>query len=142
MEIIGTMYRILQQEEVTLGDGTKKKKGGFVIMRDGAYPRPVAFELFGEERLAMLSGINLGMPVRVSFHAESREARNGNYYTTLRCYNLMKLVATAAVAQSPVGTEPVYAWNPTKRTEPTQEQVVVGLPQENDLPWDDDQTPF
>lgn len=142
MEIIGTMYRILQQEEVTLGDGTKKMKGGFVIMRDGDYPRPVAFELFGEERLAMLSGISLGMPVRVSFHAESREARNGNYYTTLRCYSLMQLVATAAVAQPPVGTAPAYAWNPSKVAEPPQEQIVGGLPQENDLPWDDDQTPF
>ena len=38
MEINGTIYKILQQEEVTFGDGTKKMKGGFVIMREGEYP--------------------------------------------------------------------------------------------------------
>ena len=92
MEINGTIYRILPQQEVTFNDGTKKLKGGFVIMREGDYPKPVAFELFGEERLSMLSGITLGMPVRVSFYAESREGRDGKYYTTLRCTNILTLV--------------------------------------------------
>lgn len=91
MEINGTIYRILQNQEVTFGDGTKKVKGGFVIMREGDYPKPVAFELFGEERLSMLNGLNLGMPVRVSFYAESREGKDGKYYTTLRCTNLLTL---------------------------------------------------
>lgn len=91
MEINGTIYRFLQNQEVTFGDGTKKIKGGFVIMREGDYPKPVAFELFGEERLAMLNGLNLGMPVRVSFYAESRAGKDGKYYTTLRCTNLLTL---------------------------------------------------
>lgn len=47
MEINGTIYRILQNQEVIFNDGTKKVKGGFVIMREGEYPKPVAFELFG-----------------------------------------------------------------------------------------------
>ena len=96
MEINGTVFKILPQQEVTFGDGTRKMKGGFVIMRDGDYPKPVAFELFGEERLAMLSRVNIGMPVRVSFFAESREGKNGNYYTTLRCFNIVLMVATSA----------------------------------------------
>jgi hypothetical protein len=91
MEINGTIYRILQNQEVTFNDGTKKVKGGFVIMREGDYPKPVAFELFGEERLSMLNGLTLGMPVRVSFYAESREGKDGKYYTTLRCTNLLTL---------------------------------------------------
>lgn len=147
MEINGTMYRILQQEEVTFGDGTKKMKGGFVIMRDGDYPRPVAFELFGEERLSMLNGINIGEPVRVSFYAESREAKNGNYYTTLRCFNIMQYVAAAATTPPPAGTAPIsvaptYTWNPASGTQQTQNQPPEILPHENDLPWDDDNTPF
>ena len=91
MEINGTIYRILQNQEVTFGDGTKKVKGGFVIMREGDYPKPVAFELFGEERLSMLNGLTLGMPVRVSFYAESRVGKDGKYYTTLRCTNILTL---------------------------------------------------
>lgn len=38
MEINGTIYRILPQEEVSFGDATKKKKGGFVVMREGELP--------------------------------------------------------------------------------------------------------
>ncbi len=93
MEINGTIYRILRQEEVTFSDGTKKMKGGFVIMREGEYPKPVAFELFGEERLLLLNGLTLGMPVRVSFYADSREGKDGKYYTTLRCTNVLSSIA-------------------------------------------------
>lgn len=89
MEINGTIYKILPQEEVTFNDGTKKIKGGFVIMREGDYPKPVYFEMFGEERLSMLNGLTIGMPVRVSFYAESREGKGGKFYTMLRCTNLL-----------------------------------------------------
>lgn len=147
MEINGTIYRILQNQEVTFNDGTKKVKGGFVIMRDGDYPRPVAFELFGEERLSMLNGINIGELVRVSFYAESREAKNGNYYTTLRCSNIMHIVAASNVPPTvggiaPVSTTPAYSWNPNGNSVPTQNQPTTPSSQENDLPWADDQVPF
>lgn len=89
MEINGTIYRILNNQEITFHDGTKKLKGGFVIMREGEYPKPVAFEILGEERLAILNGLTPGMPVRVSFYAESREGKDGKYYTTLRCTNVL-----------------------------------------------------
>ena len=147
MEINGTIYRILQSQEVTFNDGTKKVKGGFVIMRDGDYPKPVAFELFGEERLSMLNGLNLGMPVRVNFYAESREGKDGKFYTTLRCTNIMHMVATSNVPPSaggaaPIGVPPSYSWNPSGNPVPTQNQPPTSLPQENDLPWADDQVPF
>ena len=112
MEINGTIYRILQNQEVIFNDGTKKVKGGFVIMREGEYPKPVAFELFGEERIAMLNGLTPGMPVRVSFYADSREGKDGKYYTTLRCTNILAL--------SPV--------QPTKTEQPQPETDVLTIP--------------
>ena len=144
MEINGTIYRILPQEEVTFGDGTKKKKGGFVIMREGDYPKPVYFEMFGEERLSMLNGITVGAPVRVIFYAESREGKDGKFYTTLRCTNVMPQVAgmmpPAAANTTPSPTTPNYGpWHPM----PNTENQPSTMPQhENDLPWDDDNTPF
>ena len=147
MEINGTIYRILQQEEVTFGDGTKKIKGGFVIMREGEYPKPVAFELFGEDRLSLLNGLTLGMPVKVSFYAESHESKNGKYYTTLRCTNIMHLGAASNVPPVSGGntttsnTTP-YSWNPAGNTVPTQDHKPQDAPQENDLPWAEDEVPF
>ncbi len=112
MEINGTIYKILQQEELTFADGTKKKKGGFVIMREGEYPKPVAFELFGEDRLSLLNGLTLGMPVRVIFYAESHECKTGNYYTTLRCFNILAL----------------YPVRPTKTEKPQPEKEELTIP--------------
>lgn len=147
MEINGTIYRLLQNQEVTFNDGTKKVKGGFVIMREGDYPKPVAFELFGEERLSMLNGLNLGMPVRVSFYAESREGKDGRFYTTLRCTNIMHMVANSNVPPTTggtvnVSTPPSYSWNPNGNPVPTQNQESTVTHQDNDLPWADDHVPF
>ena len=147
MEINGTIYKILQREEVTFGDGTKKVKGGFVIMREGDYPKPVAFELFGEERLSMLNILTPGMPVRVFFFAESREGKDGKFYTTLRCTNIMHMVAASNVPLStgstaPVSAPPAYSWNPNSNPVPTQNQTPMHSSQENDLPWADEQVPF
>ena len=134
------VFKILPQQEVTFGDGIRKMKGGFVIMRDGDYPKPVAFELFGDERLTMLSGLNAGMPVKVSFSAESREGKNGNYYTTLRCFNIMPMVVSSAPATSNCNTlqaaAPNYIGNPAGGTPKPQD--TQGIPYENDLPFDDD----
>ena len=101
MEITGTIYKILPTEEVVLGDGTKRMKGGFVILRGDEYAKPVAFELFGEERLALLYGCGFGMPVMVSFTAASFETKKGGYYTTLRCTNIMPLAGASAKTNYP-----------------------------------------
>ncbi len=141
MEIIGNVYKILPQEEVTLGDGTKRMKGGFVIMPDGVYAKPVAFELFGDERLALLNGISVGMQVKAYFLAISFEGKKGGYYTSLRCTNVMPLVAATVSQSTQVGVAPNGAdngaWNPVAGAMP-QNQPAVELSPEEALPFDDD----
>lgn len=88
------MYKILPREEVTYKDGTPGVKGAFVIMRDD-YPKPVHFEVFGHERLAAVEALPTGTAVRISFYAESHESKNGSYFTTLRCTNVMQLSSVA-----------------------------------------------
>ena len=135
MEINGTIYKILPQEEVTLSDGTKKNKGGFVIMREDEYPKPVAFELFGEERLALLTGFTVGMPVRVSFFAESFESRNGSYFTSMRCFHISQMTAPSTMPPAQSHTAPAMGpWNPTGNT--TTPQSPHKLPQDDVFPLD------
>ena len=130
MEISGTIYKILPTEVVSFNDGTQKTKGGLVIMRDGDFPKPVAFEMYGEDRLAMLASLTIGMPVRVFFYAESREGKNGNYYTSLRCTNIMTLGQITPVQQMPLTAVSANTLPPapTPNTIPTAEA-------ENDLPF-------
>ena len=121
MEINGTIYRILRQEEVTFGDGTKKMKGGFVISCNMDYPHYVAFEMFGEERLSLLNGLAPGMPVRVGFYAESRLGKKGGYYTTLRCFNILAL--------DPV--RPTKTENP----QPETDELTIPVSPDDDVPF-------
>ncbi len=138
MEITGTIYRILQNQEVTFNDGTKKMKGGFVIMREGDYPRPVAFELFGEERLTMLNGLTTGILVRVSFTAESRESKTGNYYTTLRCFNITSMAAASTPTPPSANTNPDNIMASSDDATKQQTQSPIEMPEDNDLPFDND----
>ena len=139
MEINGTIYKILPTEEVAFGDGTKKMKGGFVIMREGEYPKPVAFELFGEERLALLNGITNGMPVKVNFLPVSFEGKNGGFFTTLRCINILpQSVASATVNTNGSTTDPVPngndQWNPFSDVA-SMNDSSFGLLDEEKLPF-------
>lgn len=136
MEINGKVFKILPQEEITFNDGTKKMKGGFVIMRDGEVPVPVAFELFGEERIALLNGLNIGMYVSVSFYVDSREGKNGKYYTTLRCLNVVPLVAgIPSAAASIMPASPMDAI-------PSQNQAAKESSSASALNISDDEPPF
>ena len=121
MEINGTIYKILPQQEVVFGDGTRKIKGAFVIMREGDFPKPVYFEMFGEERLSMLNGITLGMPVRVSFYAESREGKDGKFYTTLRCTNLLALVPAQP--------------NKAEAPQPETDELIIPVSPDDEVPF-------
>lgn len=107
-------------------------------MRDGDYPRPVAFELFGEDRLAMLAGVNVGMPVQVRFFAESREGKNGNIFTSTRCTDF---TSPTVVSSTPANNTPLYGqWDSTTKLPHSTSAPTSGniLSQENDLPFDDD----
>ena len=139
MEIIGTIYKILPQMEVTFGDGTKKKKAGFVIICDGEKPKKVAFELLGEERIALLAGLNEGNIVKVYFLPVSYEGKDGKYYTSLRCTNVFPLVAATAPS-SGSGTAPAASdgtWNPTDGTL-LKDYSFDALPPGEELPFDND----
>ena len=112
MEIIGKMYKILPVEEVSFEDGTKKMKGGFVIKRLDDYQIPVFFELFGDEKIAVLKSYALDALVRVVFYAESREGKNGKYYTSLRCTNISGLETKQPGERQPIDEPPIQAPEP------------------------------
>ena len=125
---------------MTFGDGTKRIKGGFVITHGIDYPSYAAFELFGEERLSMLANVAVGMPVKVSFYAESRESKSGKFYTTLKCFGIATLATQnpAAVGIAPVqypnAVPPTATISPVKDTSPASGTT--------NFLSDDDEVPF
>lgn len=104
METKGTLFKICQTVDISLKDGSTLQKGGFVINSEGTYPKPIYFEIMGGERLQQLEGLNPGDQLQVYFYPESRESKDGRYFSSLRCTGVVKLSAiqpAPAVPQAP-----------------------------------------
>lgn len=121
MDISGRLIKILPEAR---GESARGQwvRGGFVIETEDTYPRQVAFTIFGEERLAMINGLQLNSTVVVTFSPESREF-NERWYTDLRCIRVQPAAtivppapaatATAAPAAAPAAPAPSFAQAPT-----------------------------
>lgn len=137
MEITGKLIKVLEE---TRGESARGPwvRGGFVIETDGDYPRQVAFDCFGEDRVSMVKAINPGVNVTVRFNPESREFNN-KWYTNLRCQSIH---AMEPGAMPPASTGYSYA-TPTP-TEPVQRPTVAAAPAapSTEMPQSTDDLPF
>ncbi|MBQ2509143.1 MAG: DUF3127 domain-containing protein [Bacteroidales bacterium] len=108
MEITGRLILILptQSGESQRGPWVR---GGFVIETTDTFPRKVCFNMFGEDRLAMLNGLAMNSMVTVTFSPESREF-NDRWYTDLRCISVYP--AQGAPAAAPMAGAPAPAAAP------------------------------
>lgn len=123
MEITGILIKILPE---TRGESQRGPwvRGGFVIQTDGEYPRQVAFDTFGEDRVAMVHNTPLNSPVVVTFMPESREF-NDKWYTNLRCSRIQNYVP-GQMPQQAAGyawpsAAPVAPQTPAQPAAPTQQ---------------------
>ena len=64
----------------------------------------ICFSLFGEDKIAMLQGINPGEEIEVSFNLSSREY-NGRYYHNIDAWRINR----AAVVVAPADEAPFPA---------------------------------
>ena len=152
MEISGKLIKIMPEVRGESARGPWVKST-FVIETDGEYPRTVAFNTFGEDRLAMVNSIPLNSPVIVSFTPESREYQD-RWYTDLRCTRIQSYVPgqmppqaagypwpAAAPAAAPM--QPAMTPNPAAPQQPAPQQVAPAATQpfasplkpEEDLPF-------
>ena len=90
MEITGILIKILPE---TRGESQRGPwvRGGFVIQTDGEYPRQVAFDTFGEDRVAMVQNTPLNSPVVVTFMPESREF-NDKWFTECKATSIKPMM--------------------------------------------------
>ena len=143
MEITGRLIKILPENRGESARGAWVR-GGFVIETDGEYPRQVAFDCFGEDRVAMVKNTPMNSPVVVTFAPESREF-NEKWYTNLRCSRIQTYVpgqmppqATGYgwTAAAPATPAPAAAPTPA----PTPAAPFASAPAE--MPKTDDDLPF
>ena len=97
MEIVGKVIQVLPLQQ-----GTSSRTGNpwtiktFIIETQENYPRKVAIEIFGDQRIAD-NPAEVDQIVTVSFDLESREF-NGRWYTSVRAWKVLQGVQTQVAA--------------------------------------------
>ena len=113
MEIVGKVIQVLPLQQ-----GTSTRTGNpwtiktFILETQENYPRKVAIEIFGDQRIAD-NPAEVDQVVTVSFDLESREF-NGRWYTSVRAWKVLQGVQTTQAAA------PVQPVSPAAHAAPTE----------------------
>ena len=123
--IAGVVHEILPMQE---GEGQRGhwQRQSFVIEVSGRYPYFVSFDVWEVEQLTILTTLQKGTPVVVSFDVASREY-GGRWYTSLRAWRITVSTATGVAPQQPVamGGTPV---TPIQQSAAPQQVVINQQP--------------
>jgi hypothetical protein len=85
--IKGKITKVLEVESGTSKAGKEWRKQDFVVDTGDQYNPEVCFNLFGDEKIEMLSKFSEGQEVEISFNVSSREF-NGKYYHNLDAWKI------------------------------------------------------
>ena len=90
LAITGKLVKALDVESGTSKAGKEWKKQSFIIDTGAQFNPEICFSLFGDDKIAMLVGINPGQEIEVSFNLSSREY-NGKYYHNIDAWRINKV---------------------------------------------------
>lgn len=88
MEISGKIIYVAPLEQGTSQKGTQWQIQRYVLETQEQYPRKVAFEVFGEQRI-IDNPCTIDDVVTIHFDLESREY-NGKWYTNVRAWKVTR----------------------------------------------------
>lgn len=93
MEIQGKVIAVLPERSGVSARGEWKSQT-YVIETQEQYPKKMAFDVFGADRIANF-GIQLGEVINVSFDIDAHEYQ-GRYFNQIRAWNVTKVSQQAA----------------------------------------------
>lgn len=130
MEIQGKVIAVLPERSGVSARGEWKSQT-YVIETQEQYPKKMAFDVFGADRIASFS-IHSGEVINVSFDIDAHEYQ-GRYFNQIRAWAVSK-VSQQAAAQAPAGVaQPSAPYTPP--AQPQQPQS--GAPSSDVQPSDD-----
>lgn len=131
LELEGRVESILSEQSGTSSRG-EWVRGGFVIKTEGEYPKTVAFEVLGRERLdKMKQYLKVGGLVKVSFDVSSREWQ-GKYFTSLTAFSVFSKESEIRSSQTQVNTQQQA---PAPQPQQQTNGVAKGGANAEDLPF-------
>lgn len=108
MELQGRVIAVLPERSGTSARGEWKSQS-FVIETHEQYPRKMAFDVFGADRLAQFN-IKSGEEITVSFDIDAHEY-NGRWFNNIRAWNVQHIDPAAAQAGA-TGPQPMAGGAP------------------------------
>ena len=154
LSIAGVVHEILPMQE---GEGQRGhwQRQSFVVEVPGRYPYFVCFDVWDAEQISILSTLQKGASVVVSFDVSSREY-NGRWFSSLRAWRITLSGAASVAPQQPAGASVGVAQQPQQPMAVSQqavtsqqvsqqavaytdtssvEQEYLGVPVDSDLPF-------
>ena len=90
LSVKGKISSKLSVESGTSKAGKEWKKQSFLVDTGAQYNPEICFQLFGNDKIAMLEHYNIGDQVEVSFNLSSREW-NGRYFHNVDAWKIEKI---------------------------------------------------
>lgn len=129
MELQGKVIAVLPARSGVSARGEWKTQS-FVIETHDSFPRKMAFDVFGEERLTRFN-IQLGQEVNVSFDIDAHEY-NGRWFNNIRAFDV-RLVDPNTVSAAPAAqAAPAAPQQPANAPFPPQPEQSNS---DDDLPF-------
>lgn len=133
MEIQGKVIAVLPERSGVSARGEWKSQT-YVIETQEQYPKKMAFDVFGADRIASF-GIHSGEVINVSFDIDAHEYQ-GRYFNQIRAWKVTK-VSQQAAAQAPAGVaQPSAPYTPPAQPQQPQSGAPSSDAQSSDdLPF-------
>lgn len=138
MEIQGKVIAVLPERSGVSARGEWKSQT-YVIETQEQYPKKMAFDVFGADRIANF-GIHSGEVINVSFDIDAHEYQ-GRYFNQIRAWNVTKVSQQAAQQAMASSANAAGVANPTNQQNlfPPEQQSAQQQAQQrgnsDDLPF-------
>lgn len=129
MEIQGKIIAALPEKSGVSARGEWKSQT-YVIETQGQYPKKLAFDVFGEERIKQFN-IKQGEELTVSFDFDAHEY-NGRWFNSVRAFNVDK---RGQQVQQPAPQPTVNVANPQAPRPVPQQQNMFNAGVQNAAPY-------
>ena len=130
--------KIIEALPVVTGQGARGQwvKQGFVLeYESGQYPKSIAFDVFGDERLQKFR-ISVGDELICDIDFKALKGRNGNTFNSVDCWNVTRVAQEQAQAQAQM--QPKYPTQPQYPPQQYPQHPIAnaqGAEKDNTLPF-------
>ena len=130
--------KIIEALPVVTGQGARGQwvKQGFVLeYESGQYPKSIAFDVFGDEKLQKFR-ISVGDELICDIDFKALKGRNGNTFNSVDCWNVTRVAQEQAQAQAQM--QPKYPTQPQYPPQQYPQHPIAnaqGADKDNTLPF-------